>query len=64
MVSTSKYSANQPSSDLCSDRSGLFLLLDPVSAVGLLVAQIVGQIPYLVLGRTWGLSTKHEGTDA
>jgi hypothetical protein len=32
--------------------------------VGLLIAQVVGHIPYLLLGFTWGLSKKHEGTDA
>jgi len=40
--------------------SGLFFLLDPLSAVGYMIAQAVGQIPYLLLGSTWGLSKKHE----
>jgi hypothetical protein len=31
--------------------------------VGLLIAKVVGEIPYLLLGTTWGLSKKHEGTD-
>jgi hypothetical protein len=52
------------SSEFCSNLSGLFLLLDPLSSVGLLIAQVVGHIPYLLLGFTWGLSKKHEGTDA
>jgi hypothetical protein len=63
-TSTSKYPANQPSRDFSSNLSGLFFFLDPLSAVGLLIAQVVGQIPYLLLGFTWGLSKKHEGTDA
>jgi hypothetical protein len=63
-VSVTSTSVNQPSSDFRSNLSGLFFLLDPLSAVGLLIAQVVGQIPYLVLGRTWGLNKKHEGTDA
>ena len=32
--------------------------------MGLLIAQVVGHTPYLLLGFTWGLSKKHEGTDA
>jgi hypothetical protein len=64
VTSISKYSINQPLSDFCSNLSGLFFLLNPLSAVGFLVAQAVGQIPYLLLGITWGLSKKHEGTDA
>jgi hypothetical protein len=52
------------SSDFCSNLSGLFFLLDPLSAVGLLISQVVGHIPYVLLGFTWGLTKKHEGTDA
>jgi hypothetical protein len=54
------------SSDFCSNLSGLFFLLNPLSVVGLLIAQleVVEQIPYLALGFKWGLSKKHEGTDA
>ncbi|KAI0279049.1 hypothetical protein BGY98DRAFT_479247 [Russula aff. rugulosa BPL654] len=40
--------------------SGLFFLFDPLSAVGFMIAQVVGQIPYILLGITWGLSKKHE----
>ena len=63
MTSTSKYSVNQLSSDFSSNLSGSFFLLDPLSAMGLLIAQAVGEIPYLLLGTTWGLGKKHEGTD-
>jgi hypothetical protein len=54
------------SSDFCSNLSGLFFLLNPLSAVGLLIAQVttVARIPYLLLGFTWGLNEKHEGTNA
>ena len=31
--------------------------------MGYLIAPMVGQIPYLLLGTTWGLKKKHEGTD-
>ena len=48
----------------CSNLSGSFFLLNPLSSVGFLISQVVGQIPYLLLGITWGLSKKHEGTSA
>ena len=64
VISASKFSVNQASSDFCSNLSGLFFLLDPRSAVGFLIAQVVGQIPYVLLGSSWGLEKKHEGTDA
>ena len=28
-----------------------------------MIAQVVGQIPYILLGVKWGLDKKHEGTD-
>jgi hypothetical protein len=56
--------ADSASSDFCSNLSGLFFLLDPLSAVGRLVARVVRHIPYLLLGFTWGLSKKLEGTNA
>jgi hypothetical protein len=59
----SKDSVNQPSSDFCSNLSGLFFLLHPLSALGFLIAQVVGQIPYTLMGSSWALSKKHEGTD-
>jgi hypothetical protein len=31
--------------------------------VGFIIAQMVGEIPYILLGFTWGLDKKHEGTD-
>ena len=66
VTSTSKYSVNQLSSDFCSNISGLFFLLNPLSAVGFLIAQVttVAQIPYLLLGFTWGLNKKYDGTNA
>ena len=63
MTTTSRYSVNQPSSEFSSNLSGLFFLLDPRSAVGFMIARVVGEIPYILLGFTWGLSKKHEGTD-
>jgi hypothetical protein len=64
VTSTSKYSVNRPSSGFCSNLSGLFFLLDPLSSAGFLIAQVTGQIPYLLRGTTWGLGKKHEGMDA
>ena len=63
VTSTSKYSVDQPSSDFCSNLPGQFFLINPLSAVGFLTAQIVGEIPYLLLGTTWGIIKKYEGTD-
>ena len=62
----SKCSADRPTNDFFSNLSGIFFLFDPLSAVGILLAQVVGQIPYILLGFTftWGLNKKHEGTDA
>lgn len=28
-----------------------------------MIAQVMGQITYILMGSTWGLSNKHEGTD-
>ena len=50
--------------DFCSNLHSVFFLLNPLSAVGFLMAQVVGQIPYLLLGATWALNMKHEGTGA
>jgi hypothetical protein len=58
-----EFLVDQPSSDFCSNLSGLFFFLDPLAVVGFAISQLVGQIPYVLLGSTWGLRKKHEGTD-
>jgi hypothetical protein len=51
----------QPSSHFCSNLSGPFFLFSPLSTVGILVARMIRQIPYLHMGSTWALGGKHEG---
>src|SRR6267142_279785 len=51
-------------SHFCSNLTGLFVLLDPISTLGYLIARMVRPIPYLNLGSTWMLSRNYEGTGA
>jgi hypothetical protein len=61
-ISTSKYQVDSlPSGRPYSNLSGPFFLFHPLSALGFLIAQMVGKIPYLSAGNAWGLNEKHDG---